>query len=130
VDPGGWVGVGTVGEDDIPLIIVDSTVLGAYVAFEVFVRPVLRALAGHRELFRPVVRARTSAAGQSLAGVRSFLPATLTLSDGGFAAEPYPPRAGAAPFWLHEPNALMIIPERLTSVSAGDEVALIRLDRQ
>jgi molybdopterin molybdotransferase len=44
--PGGAQGYGTIGEEDVPVLALPSSPASAFVAFEVFVRPVLRRLFG------------------------------------------------------------------------------------
>ena len=55
-------GFGTVGDDlasdkSVPIFALQGHPVAAQVSFEVFVRPALRAMAGHAELFRPSVAA-------------------------------------------------------------------------
>lgn len=130
IDPGGLVGVGVVGEDSIPVVVVDPTVLGSFVAFEIFVRPMLMERAGRSRLFRPVITAALRGSVASMSGVRSFVPALAQLVDGQVQVTPIAESHATAMFWLYQANALMIVPEQTELLTDGDEVAIIRLDRE
>lgn len=130
--PGPVIGVGTVGEDGIAVIAVGASALAAFVGFEVLVRPVIAALAGRKSLFRPVVRAKLTESLSSHAGIREFVPANVRFDDQG--AHPLVgsihESAEEAALWLGTANGLIILPEDQPAKQEGDEVAVIRLDRE
>jgi len=132
LEPGPAIGLGTVGEDQIPVVTVGRTPLSAFVGFEVAVRPIIAALAGRESLFRPVVRANLTDALASKSDRRQFIPAIVRLDSAAPRAivtvldEP----ADEAALWLFRANALVIAPESATSLAAQEEVAVIRLDRE
>ena len=130
--PGPAIGVGTVGEDGIAVIAVGASALAAFVGFEVLVRPVIAALAGRKSLFRPVVRAKLTESLSSHAGIREFVPANVRFDDQG--AHPLVgsihESAEEAALWLGTANGLIILSEDQPAKQEGDEVAVIRLDRE
>ena len=132
LEPGPAIGLGTVGEDQIPVVTVGRTPLSAFVGFEVAVRPIIAALAGRESPFRPVVRANLTDALASKSDRRQFIPAIVRLDSAAPRAivtvldEP----ADEAALWLFRANALVIAPESATSLAAQEEVAVIRLDRE
>ena len=130
--PGPAIGVGTVGEDGIAVIAVGASALAAFVGFEVLVRPVIAALAGRKSLFRPVVRAKLTESLSSQAGIREFVPANVRFDDQGahpLVGSIHEPAEEAA-LWLGTANGLVILPEDQPAKHEGDEVAVIRLDRE
>lgn len=132
LQPGPVVGLGTVGEDGISVITVGSSALAAFVGFEVLVRPTIAALAGRQSLFRPVVRATLTESVAGTGGVREFRPGTVRLDAQGTRAlvsAMHEPDEQAA-LWLTNANALAILPEDAAAKNEGDEVAVIRLDRE
>mgnify|MGYP001325572742 CR=1 FL=1 len=130
--PGPAIGLGTVGDDQIGVITIGSSALSAFVGFEVLVRPTIAALAGRQGLFRPVVRATLTEAVAGNAGLREFIPAFVRLDAQGTRAlvSPLHEPGEQASLWLHRANALAILPEDAASKGDGDEVAVIRLDRE
>ncbi|OIV36663.1 molybdopterin molybdenumtransferase MoeA [Mangrovactinospora gilvigrisea] len=100
--------------------------VSAYVSFELFVRPVLRKLAGlpEGEWGRPVVRARlASEVGRSPAGRRQFLRAR-------YEAGTVTPVGGAGSHLvaaLAQADALVVVEEAATSLAAGTEVDVVLL---
>ena len=132
LEPGPAIGLGTLGEDQIPVVTVGRTPLAAFVGFEVAVRPIIAALAGRGSLFRPVVRANLTDQIESRGGRREFFPAIVRLDSTSQRAlvtvlhEP----ADEAALWLFRANALVIVPEAATALPAHEEVAVIRLDRE
>src|SRR5690606_11443986 len=74
--PGGRCGFGTV--EGVPVLALPGRPVAALVAYEVFVRPALRAMAGYAELFRPDVRAAATRSWRSPEGLRQFVPVRLS----------------------------------------------------
>ncbi len=60
--------------------------VSAMVTFELFVRPALRKLAGHRQLTRPIIRAEALAPIPNQGAPRGYLRVTLTPVNGGYGA--------------------------------------------
>jgi molybdopterin molybdotransferase len=108
------------------------------VTFELFVRPAIRALAGRRDLLRPVDRAVLGEAVTKSQGRRAFLRVEAERDEAGA-----PVRDGRGRVQVHlaggqgshvisglaAADALAVIPEADDSLPAGAEVALWWLDR-
>ncbi|MDT0413339.1 MULTISPECIES: gephyrin-like molybdotransferase Glp [Streptomyces] len=125
MQPGKPQGFGTIGRDATPVLALPGNPVSAYVSFELFVRPAIRALAGLADLHRPTVRALVEApkALTSPAGRRQYLRARH--ADGRVT-----PVGGASSHLvgaLARANALLVVPEERTSVEPGEEVEVVLL---
>ena len=121
---------GHVGLDETPVFVLPSSPIGAYVAFEAFVRPVLRRMAGHKDIYRTVVRAVAGAGLRSPHGVRSFVRANLTVEGGRYVVHPVVDDAEHHIASLAATDALIVIPDDITAVRPGDAVVVMRLDEK
>ncbi|MGM0385370.1 MAG: gephyrin-like molybdotransferase Glp [Actinomycetota bacterium] len=128
--PGRRFGVGHVGEEPAtPVFCLPGDPLAVQVAYEAFVRPALRSMAGHAELFRPSVPAVASVGWDSPARARQFVPVQILGSpSGGYRCEPVGPVAMGTLSALAHANALAVIPEDVTRVAPGDQVSCLILD--
>lgn len=128
INPGRQFGIGTVGEGT-PIVCLPGDPATAQIAFEVFVRPALLAMAGHSELYRPTVSAAVSRGWDSPAGRRQFVPVTLTGSPGaGYRATPLSSPERPSLNAMSRANALAVVPEKTRSVAAGDTFACLVLE--
>jgi molybdopterin molybdotransferase len=126
MQPGKPQGFGRVGPDGIPLCALPGNPVSAYVSFELFVRPVIRALMGVEPLHRPVVPARlTGAVAHSPAGRRQFLRGRYDASSG--QVEPVGGSGSHLVGALAHANALIVVPEESTAVEAGTQVDTVLL---
>ncbi|MFN8620586.1 MAG: gephyrin-like molybdotransferase Glp [Chloroflexota bacterium] len=111
--------------------------VSSFVTFELFVRPVIRALAGHPEAVgRRMARARLSAEAHTSLGRRAFLRVRL----GADPARPDDPSALVAELAggqgshvlsaLARANGLAIIPEEVEVAPAGALVDVLRIDEE
>ncbi len=117
------------GADPVPVFALPGHPVAALVGFEVFVRPALRAMAGHAELFRPSVRAGVTRPFASPAGLRQFVPAVV--SGGpveGYTVEPVGDPGEVSLAALAGANALAVVAEDVTRVHAGDVLGCLVLD--
>ncbi|HWS56967.1 MAG TPA: gephyrin-like molybdotransferase Glp [Actinotalea sp.] len=136
--PGHRQGFGTVkaegdeGDDavvGVPVFALPGHPVAAQVSYEVFVRPALRAMAGHSALYRPTVRAASTRPWASPAGRRQFVPATVTGSPTeGYLVTPVGDPAHVSLGALGRANALVVVGEDTTRVRAGDTLACLVLD--
>ncbi|MEU6811886.1 gephyrin-like molybdotransferase Glp [Streptomyces sp. NPDC046831] len=125
MQPGKPQGFGSVGPDHIPLLALPGNPVSAYVSFELFVRPVIRALMGLEDVHRPRTRAtlRADKALSSPKGRRQFL-------RGAHAGGEVTPVGGAGSHLiaaLARADALIVVPEDVESVEPGTEVEVIPL---
>jgi molybdopterin molybdotransferase len=127
MQPGKPQGFGRIGPDRTPLLALPGNPVSAYVSFEMFVRPVIRRLMGARSVHRDVVRAVCVAAiDGSPAGKRQFLRGhydrmTTTVTPVGGAGSHLIKALAHA-------DCLIVVPEDVTSVAAGEDVEVIPLD--
>jgi molybdopterin molybdotransferase len=123
-------GFGTIGPDDTPFFGLPGNPVSAYVSFEVFVRPALRRMLGVEPLSRPTVRARVGEALRSPPGRRSYLRGRLTVEHGAYEVAPVGGPGSHLIASLAASNALIVVPEQVTEVAAGDAVSVLMLERR
>ncbi|GAA2502748.1 molybdopterin molybdotransferase MoeA [Streptomyces thermolineatus] len=130
MQPGKPQGFGLVGPDRVPLCALPGNPVSAYVSFEVFVRPVIRALMGLEPARRETVRAVVDADLASLPGKRQFLRARHTPPAPGECTGTVTPVGGHGSHLvkaLAHADALIVVPEETTEVPAGTEVDVLLL---
>jgi molybdopterin molybdotransferase len=128
MQPGMPQGHGTLGPDHTPIFTLPGNPVSAYVSFEVFVRPVIRRMLGHERIYRPVVRAVLVDPLPSPQGRRQFARGILTVEEGRYVVRPAGGQGSHMLGGLARANALVVVPEDVTEVRAGDAVAVLRLD--
>ncbi|RXS64425.1 molybdopterin molybdenumtransferase MoeA [Streptomyces sp. TM32] len=126
MQPGKPQGFGLIGPDRIPLLALPGNPVSSYVSFELFVRPALRTLMGLPDIQRPTLRARiTDAIASSPRGRRQFLRGSHD-ADAGTVT----PVGGAGSHLIKamaHANALIVVPEEATEVTADSEVDVVLL---
>lgn len=118
--PGKPIGFAT--WDGIHVCVLPGNPAAAFVGFHEFVRPALLRLAGRRQVRIPTVRAKLRAPVKSKAGRKYILFARLTLTESGFEVTPLPNQCSVLVRSAAEANALILLPEGPTQLSAGDTV--------
>lgn len=126
MSPGGRLGFGRIGDDAIPVVVLPGDVLASYVSFEVFVRPLLRALAADPRPFRPTIRAEVITGWTSPSGRQEFRCGQLERVDG--QAQFTPSTADEPLTVLAETTALASIPQRNVNIGVGVTALVIPLD--
>ncbi|BAW94018.1 molybdopterin biosynthesis protein MoeA [Actinomyces sp. Chiba101] len=127
MSPGRQLGVGTV--EGTPIFCLPGDPVSAQIAFETFVRPVLREIAGWQGLHRSSLPAEMTRGWASPAGRREFVPVHLTGSPStGYRAEPTAEPGTTRLMGLARANAIAVVPEEARSVSAGDTLHCLLLD--
>ena len=125
--PGRQLGVGTV--DGTPIFCLPGDPVGAQIAFETFVRPVLRQIAGWASLHRTSLPAQVGEGWHSPSGRREFVPVHLTGSPAkGYRAQPTCEPGTYRLLGLARANAIAVVPEETTTVVAGDRLHCLLLD--
>lgn len=125
MNPGMPQGHGFVGEEKVPIITLPGNPVSSYISFENFVRPAIRLMRGLPDLLRPQRTVSCAVAMTSPAGKRQFARARF-LSNGDVV----PTGTGQGSHvmgGLAEAEALIVIPEDVTLVPAGQPVAVIDL---
>jgi molybdopterin molybdotransferase len=99
------------------------------VTFELFARPALRKMAGHRLLFRRPMPVRLDEPVTLAAPLMHFLRAIV--SDGGDGSLPSArltgPQGSGLLTSMERANALLVVPEDRTRVDAGETLLAIML---
>jgi len=136
VQPGGPQGLGTLGEERVPVFCLPGNPVSALVSFEIFVRPALRAMLGESRLHRRRVPARMLRGWSSPAGRRQYARVLLmrdaTAIAGAatpYVAEPASGQGSHLAAQLAHANALAEVPEDVTEVSGGDVLECLVLER-
>lgn len=125
MNPGMPQGHGVIGDDQVPIITLPGNPVSSYVSFEVFVRPAIATMRGLTDVLRPAVRTTCAASLSSPEGKRQFARARF-LPDGSVL--PVGHGQGSHLFGgLAAADALIVVPEDVTEVAAGDIVTVIDL---
>jgi molybdopterin molybdotransferase len=128
MQPGKPQGFGVVGEDQTPIFTLPGNPVSSYVSFEMFVLPAIRALMGLHPYSRPTARARLTHGVSSPAGRRQFLRGEYAVDRGGPAVTPVGGPGSHLIGDLAASNALVVVPEDVTSLAAGEQVQVLLLD--
>ena len=131
MQPGMPQGFGTVpgpGEgESTPIFTLPGNPVSSYVSFQLFVRPALRKMQGLAPDPLPTVKARLAGPLRSPGGRRSFIRARLEYSGSGYDATPVGGQGSHQLATLAAANALVIVPEWIAQLGAGDEVEAMML---
>ncbi len=110
-----------------PVIGLPGNPVSAFVSFEVFVRPAIRKLQGRRDVHRPVVRAAATETLRSPRHKRSYLRVRLARESDGWRATPTGEQGSHLISSIAQADGLAVIPESVTEVPAGEQVAVLLL---
>ncbi len=114
--------------EGIPYLGLPGNPVSAMVSFERFVRPAILRMAGHSQLARPQVTATVT---EEIAsdGRESYLRAVVTRDAAGqYWATTTGSQGSHIMTSLVKANALLIVPENVRKVAAGDELVALMLD--
>lgn len=129
MQPGKPQGFGTIGAESTPIFTLPGNPVSAFVSFEVFIRPAIRKMFGATRLHRQSVKAVLQRDMRSPEGRRQFARARLQpASDGTYLATPLDHQESHRLGDLAYANALVVVPEHVTEVPAGQVVDVVRLD--
>ncbi|HSE72717.1 MAG TPA: gephyrin-like molybdotransferase Glp [Nocardioidaceae bacterium] len=129
MQPGKPQGFGVVGEDATPIFTLPGNPVSSYVSFEVFVVPAIRRMMGRLPYRRPLVRALTTQGFSSAPGKQQFLRALFEIDNMGAHVTPVGGHGSHLMGDLSDANALIVVPEDVTSVDPGSQVQVLVLDR-
>jgi len=131
MQPGMPQGFGTIGEEATPIFTLPGNPVSAFVSFEVFVRPVIRKMLGVSRLHRPSVKAVIQSTLRSPDGKRQFARARWQAApDGSDLVTPLAGQASHMVADLAYANALVVVPEHVTEIAAGQVVDTVLLERR
>ena len=126
MQPGKPQGFGVV--DGVPVVTLPGNSVSAYISFEVFVLPAVRALMGKEPTARPLLDARLTKAMTSPPGRRQFMRGQVGYDARGRYVEPIGGPGSHLIGALAEANCLIVVPEQATSLAQGDRVQVLVLD--
>jgi molybdopterin molybdotransferase len=124
--PGAPVGFGLLG--DVPWIGLPGNPVSTMVTFELFVRPAIRAMAGHALPFRRAIRVRAAEPIALKPKLQHFLRAIVTPVGDGFEARLTGPQGSGILTSMIKANALLVVPEGQHDTPIGAELDAIVLD--
>ena len=125
--PGGPLAFGTLG-DRVPWFGLPGNPVSTVVTFAVFVRPLLRALAGDARPFRRTLRATLAEPLATAAPVTHFLRATLATDDAGaLVARLTGPQGSGLLSSVAAADALAVVPAGVRALPAGATIRVLPL---
>ena len=130
MQPGKPQGFGHLGERRVPIFTLPGNPVSSYVSFEQFVLPAIRLLMGRTPYARPTVAARLTRAITSPEGRRQMVRAEVGTDSAGVYATPVGGHGSHLIGDLASSNALVVVPEEVTAVAAGEQVQVLRLDEE
>jgi molybdopterin molybdotransferase len=125
MQPGMPQGFGVVGAQRTPIFTLPGNPVSAYVSFEIFVRPALRALQALPAERLPAARAVLTDSVRSQRGRRSYLRGILDAQEG--TVTPLTGQASHQLGALAQANVLIVVPEQVVTMDAGDPAEVMAL---
>ena len=113
---------------DKPVFALPGFPVSSLVAFEIFVRPALRQMAGHHHVLRPRVPVTLAAGLQGDTGRPEFHRVQLTRTPEGLTARSTGMQSSARLLSMVGANGLLALPKRAEPFAAGETVEAILLD--
>jgi molybdopterin molybdotransferase len=128
MQPGKPQGYGRVGEDRVPIFTLPGNPVSAYISFQVFVLPALRKLMGKEPYAVPTATARLTKSLSSPAGRRQYRRGEVGTDDRGTYVDLVGGAGSHLVGDLASANCLIVVPEDVTSVDAGESVEVLMLE--
>ena len=125
MQPGMPQGFGVVGPDQTPILALPGNPVSAFVSFWLFGRPALDALQGLTPQPAPARRAQLASPVRSPQGRRSYLRGVLGAD--GATVTPLTGQGSHQLGALGRANALIVVPEEVASMAAGEPADVISL---
>jgi molybdopterin molybdotransferase len=125
MQPGMPQGFGVLGPDATPIFTLPGNPVSAYVSFILFVQPALDALKNHSPQRQPPAQAALTMSVRSPRGRRSYLRGLLDPAQA--TVVPLTGQSSHQLGALAQANALIIVPEDVTRMEAGDGVDVMCL---
>lgn len=125
IRPGAPVSYGML--KDRPWLGLPGNPVSTLVTFELFARPAIRKMQGHKLLFRQLVEARLAEAVTIAAPLTHFLRAVVAHSGDDYSARLTGPQGSGLLSSMAKANALLVIPPEKTRLERGDVVQAILL---
>ena len=125
IRPGAPVSYGLL--KDTPWLGLPGNPVSTLVTFELFARPAIRKMQGHKLLFRRLVDARLAEAVTIAAPLTHFLRGIVSHSGDGFSARLTGPQGSGLLTSMAKANALLVIPPEKTRLERGELVQAMLL---
>jgi molybdopterin molybdotransferase len=125
MQPGMPQGFGVLAPDRTPVFTLPGNPVSAFVSFHLFVRPALAALQGLPAGLPPAAPATLTGPVRSPEGKRSFLRGVL--DPGAATVTPLTGQGSHQLGALGQANALIVVPEQVTSLAAGQTAGVMPL---
>ncbi len=125
MQPGMPQGFGLIGPEHVPIFTLPGNPVSAFVSFRLFVAPALCALQGLPARRQPLRWARLTAAVRSPEHKRSFLRGIADIDTG--VVTPLTGQSSHQIASLARANALIVVPEQVTSLAEGEAVEVMEL---
>lgn len=116
--------------DGTPFFGLSGNPAGAFIGFDLLVRPAIRKMMGHTELSRPVQTARVTHDVKKRQARRFYNRARVERNarTGELEVAQAPTQNSAMLVDLHRGNCLLVMPDGEGGAQAGDEVSVLRYD--
>ena len=124
--PGRPLAFGSLG--GVPVVGLPGNPVSSMVSFEQFVRPAILKMMGHTNLFRRTVRARLAEGIKKKKGTRHFIRAQVRLEGDGYTVATTGDQGSGILKSMVRANGLIILPEDVAAVGAGETVTVQLLD--
>lgn len=123
--PGSPLGFAHVGR--VPWIGLPGNPVSTMVCYELYVRPAIRRMQGHRALFRRPLPVTLAEPVKTSGRLMHFLRAVVTEGGGGWTARLTGPQGSGILMSMALANALLIVPEDRNEIAAGETLPAIPL---
>ena len=130
MQPGKPQGFGHIGEDRTPIFTLPGNPVSSYISFQQFVLPAIRKLMGRTPYARPAISARLTHDLRSPLGKRQFVRAEYAVDRSGPSVTPVGGHGSHLIGDLASSNALVVVPDSVTALAAGEQVQVLRLDEE
>jgi molybdopterin molybdotransferase len=124
--PGKPLAFGTI--KGVPHLGLPGNPVSSMITFELFARPAMLKMMGRTELSRPTVDVIMESAAKNSDGRRVFLRAIVRRENGLLYAKTTGPQGSGILTSMSMANALVIVPEDVAAVKAGDKLKAIMFD--
>lgn len=111
-----------------PLFGLPGNPVSAMVSFELFVRPSILKMSGHRQLFRPILPVLLEEEVQKKVGLTYFIRCRFVKKDGRYWAITTGDQGSGILSSMVKAQGLLILPEGISLARAGEEFKAIVLD--
>ena len=128
LDPGGWQGIGILGDDEVPVMMLPGDPVSAFVAFQAFTRPVILQLMGAEPVLPESLLATAAMGMTSTEGVLDVCRGLVTESRTGLVVSLVGGHTTHLISELPQANALVLLGPETEFVAAGDEVEVWLFD--